>query len=121
MIYADRANTRILNNDLEESFFHEAAHASIQAHGSDDNLTLDDFNYLASPEWAAAKAADGSDGFITTYAQSQDQEDFAEHALIAWTMIYHPERIPEPDRTWIAAKIPNRIAFFQNIFNITFP
>lgn len=114
-IYADRANTRIAQNHLEESFFHEGTHASIQTHGANDALTDDDFDYLASAGWAAAKAADNA--YITTYATTADQEDFAESALFAYAMTFHPERFPEPDRTDIANQIPNRIAFFAPIFS----
>lgn len=112
MIFKDRATSRITQNRLEESFFHEASHASVQRHGSEDALTLDDFDWLASSQWAAAKAAD--DAFITDYAATADQEDFAESALFAYTLMKHPERLA-PDIEAIIAQIPNRIAFFQDL------
>jgi S-formylglutathione hydrolase FrmB len=118
-VCADRMTVRGANNDMEESFFHEATHASIQALGSGVSLgNLDTFNVLSDPAWIAAVAADGANGYITQYAKDNtgSGEDLAEHALFAYTMIFHPDRLPEPDRSWIAAKIPNRIAYFRTLF-----
>jgi hypothetical protein len=111
---------RIANNDLEETFFHESVHASIQVHGSDDSLTIDDFSVLVDPAWIAAVNADGSAGYITEYAEDNSGagEDLAEHALFAWTIIFHPERLPEPDRTYIEFKISHRIAYFRSLFRL---
>lgn len=103
VIYSDNATKRIGTHDLEETFFHEGTHASIQS------------NYLTSTAWKQAKAADGA--FVTKYAGTDDQEDFAESALFAYTIIHHPERIPAGDRQKIEQTIPNRIAFFRNIFS----
>lgn len=101
-IYSDNATKRLGTNDLEETFFHEGTHASIQD------------RYLESPEWRNAVSRDGS--FITEYAKTSEQEDFAESALFAYTLIFHPDRIPEADRRRIESAIPNRIAFFRNVF-----
>ena len=102
-IYSDNATKRLETNDLEETFFHEGTHASIQQ------------QYLKSPGWRNAVSRDGT--FITEYAKTSDQEDFAESALFAYTLILHPERFPEADRTKIERAIPNRIAFFRKIFS----
>ncbi len=102
VIYSDNATKRIGTHDLEETFFHEGSHASIQ------------IDHLTGAAWQSAKAADNA--YITNYAQSNAQEDFAESALFAYTIIYHPERFPAADRAKIEAQIPNRIAFFRNIF-----
>ncbi len=109
VFYADRITTRISNNDFEESCFHEGTHAALQSAASGKGV-----NYIDTPEWAAAKDADGA--YITEYASTADQEDFAESALFAYTDMLHPERM-EPDLAAIRAQIPNRIAFFQNIFS----
>lgn len=101
-IYSDNATKRIATHDLEETFFHEGTHASIQA------------DYLDGAAWTKAKAADNA--YITDYAAKNAQEDFAESALFAYTLIYHPERIPAPDRAKIEKQIPNRIAFFKNVY-----
>lgn len=101
VIYSENATVRIGTHDLEETFFHESSHAAIQV------------DHLTSAEWLAAVAADNA--FITNYASTDEQEDFAESALFAYTMIHHPERFPEPDRTNIATQIPNRIEFFAGL------
>ena len=102
VIYSDNATKRIGTHDLEETFFHEATHASIQA------------SYLRGMAWKNAKAADNA--YITDYAKKNDREDFAESALFAYTIIYHPERFPAADRAKIEKQIPNRIAFFRDVY-----
>ena len=101
-IYSGNATKRIGTHDLEETFFHEGTHASIQA------------EHLESAAWKQAVSRDGA--FITSYAKSSEQEDFAESALFAYTIIYHPDRFPQGERAKIAATIPNRIAFFRKVF-----
>ena len=101
-IYSDNATKRIETNDLEETLFHEATHASIQA------------DYLHGSAWRNAKARDNA--YITDYAKTEDQEDFAESALFAYTLIYHPERFPAVERVKIERQIPNRIAFFRSVY-----
>jgi hypothetical protein len=102
VIYSDNATKRIGTHDLEETFFHEATHASIQA------------SYLGGTAWKNAKALDNA--YITNYAKTNDQEDFAESALFAYTIIYHPERFPAAEREKIEKQIPNRIEFFRNVY-----
>jgi hypothetical protein len=104
-IYSENATKRIRAHDLEETFFHEATHATIQA------------TYLDSEEWKKAKERD--DAYITDYAKKQAQEDFAESALFAYTIIYHPERFPAVERTKIEKQIPNRIEFFRKVYRGT--
>lgn len=101
-IYSGNATKRIDTHDLEETFFHEASHASIQV------------DHLTSAAWLAAKAADNA--FITNYAKTNAQEDWSESALFAYTIIKHPERFPADERAKIEAQISNRIAFFRTIF-----
>lgn len=102
ILYSDNATKRIGTHDLEETFFHEGTHASIQA------------SYLEGTAWKNAKARDNA--YITDYAKTDDQEDFAESALFAYTLIYHPERIPAAERAKIEKQIPNRIAFFRSVY-----
>lgn len=102
-IYSGNASKRIGTHDLEETFFHEGSHASIQE------------AYLESPEWKSAVSRDGA--YITEYAKSSKQEDFAESALFAYTIIHHPERFPDSDRKRIKDTIPNRIEFFRRVFS----
>ena len=102
VIYSDNATKRIGTHDLEETFFHEGTHASIQT------------NYLGGTAWKNAKALDNA--YIADYAKTEDQEDFAESALFAYTLIYHPERFPAAERAKIEKQIPNRIAFFRSVY-----
>lgn len=102
-IYSGNASKRIGTHDLEETFFHEGSHASIQE------------AYLESPEWKSAVSRD--DSYITEYASKSRQEDFAESALFAYTIIHHPERFPDSEREKIAKRIPNRIEFFRRVFS----
>ena len=66
---------------------------------------------VLNPDWLAAVSADNA--FVTTYAATSQQEDFAEHALVAYAMIFHPDRFPKADRAAIQKQIPNRIEFFR--------
>ncbi len=103
VLYSENATKRIGTHDLEETLFHEATHASIQV------------NLLNGAAWKKAKTLDNA--YITNYAETEDQEDFAESALFAYTLIHHPERFPTVDREKIARQIPNRIAFFRNVYS----
>lgn len=102
VIYSDNATKRISTHDLEETFFHEATHASIQA------------DHVEGAAWKRAKSRDRS--YITNYAKSEDQEDFAESALFAYTIIHHPDRFPKEEKARIEKLIPNRIAFFREVY-----
>ena len=102
-IYSGNASRRIDTHDLEETFFHEGSHASIQD------------AFLESQEWRDAVSRDAA--HITEYAKTSDQEDFAESALFAYTIILHPERFPDSDRDKIVNTIPNRIDFFRRVFS----
>ena len=102
VIYSLNASKRISTRDLEETIFHEATHASIQA------------QHVEGTAWR--QAVEGDNAYITQYAKSDEQEDFAESALFAYTLIFHPERIPAADRAAIQKQIPNRINFFRTIY-----
>ena len=102
-IYSGNASRRIGTHDLEETFFHEGTHASIQD------------AFLESQDWRSAVSRDPS--FITEYAKTSAQEDFAESALFAYTIIHHPERFPDSEREKIETAIPNRIEFFRRVFS----
>lgn len=101
VIYSENATLRISTNDLEETFFHEGTHASIQV------------DHVDGAPWKAAVAADNA--FITDYASTDPQEDFAESALFSYTAIHHPERFPTGVLDKVKAQIPNRIKFFESL------
>lgn len=102
VIYSDNATKRIATHDLEETFFHEGTHASIQV------------RHLGGTAWKNAKAPPNA--YITEYAKTEDQEDFAESALFAYTLIYHPDRFPAAERAKIEKQIPARLEFFRNVY-----
>ncbi|MEM7036299.1 MAG: hypothetical protein AAF570_04905 [Bacteroidota bacterium] len=103
VLYSDNMDTRISNNDLEETVFHETVHA-----------TLDE-EHANSSAWTDAQAADNR--FLTEYgADYPVREDLAETALFAYTMITHPGRLSDDTETWVRENIPNRWAFLQGIF-----
>lgn len=103
VLYSDNIRTRIRNHDLEETVFHESVHATLDA------------KYLRARKWRNAQRADGA--FITVYAANlPEKEDLAESALFAWTMLVHPGRLPARVEQRVRDIMPNRLAFFENLF-----
>lgn len=103
VLYSDNIQTRIRNHDLEETIFHESVHATL------------DSQYLNARNWREAQRADGA--FITDYAAKlPEKEDLAESALFAWTMLVHPGRLPASVEQRARDIMPNRLAFFDDLF-----
>lgn len=103
VLYSDNIRTRIRNHDLEETVFHESVHATLDA------------KYLRNRAWRSAQRADGA--FITEYAaRLPDKEDMAESALFAWTVLVHPGRLPQGIEARVRQIMPNRLAFFEDLF-----
>lgn len=103
VLYADNMATRIRNNDLEETVFHESVHATLDA------------QYLRSAAWVSAQRNDAD--FVTQYAMSRpNKEDMAESALFAYAMIKTPMRLPAGVEDRVRATMPNRLAFFETLF-----
>lgn len=103
VLYSDNIKTRIRNHDLEETVFHESVHATL------------DSRYARSKKWRKAQKAD--DDFITKYAKRlPEKEDLAESGLFAWTLIMHPGRLPAKVEARVREIMPNRIAFFEELF-----
>lgn len=95
VLYSDNMDVRIENNDLEETVFHEAVHASL------------DLLHLNKTGWVNAQTKDGN--FITNYAsENVFQEDFAETMLFVYTMVKHPKRLTENLEDWVNTHLPNR-------------
>ncbi|MCH2508620.1 MAG: hypothetical protein MK035_09160 [Dehalococcoidia bacterium] len=85
--------------NLEEAFFHEACHTSLDA-------------YHYNNSWEAAQKADGS--FISTYARDYPtQEDVAESFPMYYALRYKSSRIPQALKDTIIKTIPNRIIYFD--------
>jgi hypothetical protein len=103
VMYTENIRSRISTQDISETVFHESVHATL------------DIPHAASSEWQAAQEADGD--FVTEYAQKfPKQEDMAESALFAWTVLKHPGRLPPEIEARVAGLIPNRLAYFQELF-----
>ena len=103
VLYSDNIRTRIRNHDLEETVFHESVHATL------------DSRYSRSRAWRNAVKADGA--YVTEYAANQPRkEDMAESALFAWAMLLHPGRLPRRVEAQVKDIMPNRLAFFSDVF-----
>lgn len=103
VLYSDNMDTRISNNDLEETVFHETIHASL------------DEQYATSTNWTNAQSADVN--FITDYGKEYPiREDMSESAIFAYTMLKYPGRLSTNTEEWVRTHIPNRFAFFETIF-----
>ena len=103
VLYSDNILMRIRNHDLEETIFHESVHATL------------DSKYARSRKWRRAQKADGD--HITDYAAREpDKEDMAESALFAWAMLIHPGRLPADVEAQAREIMPNRLAFFEELF-----
>ena len=100
--YAARTRARAAEDGLEETLFHEAVHATLDA------------DWAGSPEWRAAQRADGR--FLTAYGEADPQgEDLADTVPFAFALMRHPDRIPPADTRDIRAAIPNRLAVLAEI------
>jgi len=102
-VYSKNMDIRSGNNDLEETVFHESVHA-----------TLDE-SYSNSERWLSAQQSDNI--FITNYAERNPRkEDLAESALFAYTYLRNPDRLPPHVKIWLEKMMPNRLAFFEKLF-----
>ncbi|MFN3193749.1 MAG: hypothetical protein ACE361_24765 [Aureliella sp.] len=102
VVYSENASVRIRNHDLEETIFHESVHAAW------------DKKYAASEDWKRAQQSDGR--FATLYAKSYPaREDLAETALFAFTLIHHPDRLPDSLREQLLETVPYRIEFVARL------
>ena len=101
VLYSDNIDTRIANNDLEETVFHESVHAVL------------DRDHIETSSWKDAQTNDGN--FITQYAKDRsNKEDLAETALFVYTMLRKPGRLSNTIEDWVNTYIPNRFAYIQN-------
>ena len=103
VLYSENMATRLRNNDLEETVFHESVHATL------------DYPMLASAAWKKAQRTDAD--FVTEYARDRpEKEDMAESALFAWALLLHPGRLPGSVEDKVRQIMPNRLEFFRNVF-----
>lgn len=104
VLYSENIKSRISTHDLEETVFHESVHAAL------------DVPHASSAGWIAVQRADGQ--FVTEYAaENPEGEDMAETALFAWAMLKYPGRLPSSIEAAVAALVPNRLAYFEKLFN----
>ena len=104
VIFSERMDKRISENDLEETVFHEAAHVAF------------DPKYAASAAWKKNQNDDAT--FITEYAQSRaEREDIAETVLFVYTMMKYPGRLSSDVESWVKTNIPNRYNFLKEIIS----
>lgn len=103
VMYSENIRDRVSTRDISETVFHEAIHATL------------DVPHASGEAWLSAQRADG--GFVTSYAaEFPAQEDLAESALFAWTVLKHPGRLSSTMEASVRSLIPNRIAFFDTLF-----
>ena len=104
VIFSERIDKRISENDLEETVFHETAHITF------------DIKHAKSTAWKDIQKAD--DVFITKYAESKPhQEDISETSIFVYTMMNYPNRLPADVENWVKTNIPNRYKFLEKIIN----
>ncbi len=102
VLYSGNVARRIADNDLEETVFHEAVHATL------------DIPHATARAWRRAQARDGA--FLTGYAAERpDKEDLAETMLIAFTALRHPARLPPEVLRAVQEKTPNRLAYIARL------
>lgn len=84
---------------MEEAFYHEGAHNSLER------------EVRADPRWKAAQDADGI--AITEYAATGEAEDVAE-SYVAWVAVrFRRARITRDALQTILSTIPNRLRYFD--------
>ena len=104
VMYSENIRERVSMNDISETVFHEAVHATL------------DVPHSSSDAWISAQHADGS--FVTSYAaEFPGQEDLAESTLFAWTVLKHPGRLTPAIEANVRGLMPNRLAFFETLFD----
>ena len=110
VLYSQNMAERIRNNDLEETVFYLSVHASLAYQGG------------TRADWVWAQRADGD--FITYHAakytgyanRNPYGEDMPESALFAWAVLNHPGRLPDRVEQKVRSIMPNRLAYFEEIF-----
>lgn len=100
LIHTDQTYVYESRDILEETFVHEAAHATL------------DGPHAHAQGWQQAQMLDN--GFITEYAQEHpEREDIAESFLFYLAVRYRPERISQNLYDTIMSTMAHRIAYFD--------
>lgn len=104
VVSAENMAQRIATNDLQETVFHEMVHVVL------------DLEHAASIEWQQAQVADGT--FVTGYAKKHPQrEDLAETALLVYTWLHYPQRLPEQIRQTLPDRFSHRIDYLTPLLS----
>jgi len=102
LIHTGLGEAYISQGILAETFFHEAAHTSLDAY------------HARNKDWIAAQKKDPE--FISGYAKHHPtREDIAESFLPYFAVRFRPGRIGKELREKIMKTIPNRIAYFDSL------
>ena len=102
LIHTGQAVKYIKEGILEETFYHEAAHTSMDAY------------YANTSKWRMAQKSDNQ--FISTYAKDNPtREDIAESYLPYFAVRYRSDRISKSLVRKITQSIPNRIKYFDSL------
>lgn len=106
LIHTGMGESYVSQGILAETFFHEAAHTSLDAY------------HARHKDWLAAQEKDP--GFISGYAKHNPRrEDVAESFLLYFALRYKPDRIDDKLKETITKTMPNRIAYFDSVdFNM---
>ena len=100
LVHTEYGEGIIRDGFLEEVFFHEGGHVSLDGAHAD------------AADWLAAQEADNV--FISEYARDHpNREDVAESILPYFAVRSRAERLTEADRTAILTAIPNRLVYFD--------
>ncbi len=103
VLYSENIRQRLKTHDLEETIFHEAAHATLEK------------DHAKNKNWLEAQKKDGD--FITKYAKRLPlKEDVPESALFAYTILKHPGRLPAKVEALVRKIMPHRLAYFKVLF-----
>ena len=102
LIHTGMGESYIRGGILAETFYHEAAHTSL------------DRTHSGNKDWLAAQKKDPE--FISGYAKGHPRrEDVAETYLLYFALRYKPGRIPEKLKETIKKTVPNRVAYFDSL------
>ncbi len=102
LIHTDQGEDYISKGILAETFFHEAAHTSL------------DHRHARNKKWIQAQQRDAI--FISKYAMENPQrEDIAESFLLYFAFRFKSDRLDEQTKQIIGETMPNRISYFDDI------
>lgn len=104
VLYSENISKRQLDNDLEETIFHESVHATL------------DHEFANDLGWLRAQKKDNA--YVTEYGKKYpSKEDLAETALFAFSLSINNDRLPADLLDWLESSIPYRLKYLSSLFN----